>query len=62
VQLSGLHQPCQELTLLSVRGAVLDEPLSSKALARTVANSVSICMVSLMLHELGSMMSEESVI
>jgi hypothetical protein len=59
VQLSGLHQPCQELTILCVRGAVLDESLSSKAFARTVANSVSICTVSLVLQALGSMMSEE---
>jgi hypothetical protein len=59
VQLSGLHQPCQELTILSVRGAVLDKPLSSKAFARTVANSVSICTVSLALQALGSVMSEE---
>jgi len=47
---------------LSVRGAVLDDELSSKAFAGTAANFASICMVSSALHELGSVMPEEGAV
>jgi hypothetical protein len=44
---------------LSVRGAVLDEQLLSKAFAGTAANFAESYMVSSALHELDSRLSEE---